>query len=152
MFILSNYYIEIAILLVLLITIIVYIIKYFKSSKIIRKSVQKAITKDGWLISGVDQQDQAIELRISDAQIDAARLGITIGRSAKLSELLIDDNSVSRRHARICYIGNDLYIEDLNSLNGSWVNNQALKPFKPLQVKSGETLVLGEIPMLFKKL
>lgn len=152
MFILSNYYIEISILLVLLITIIIYIIKYFKSSKTVRKSVQKAITKDGWLISGVDQQDQAIELRVSDAQISAAKLGMTIGRSTQLSELLIDDNSVSHRHARIRYIGNNLYIEDLNSLNGSWVNNQVLKPFEPLQVTSGETLVLGEIPMSFKRL
>lgn len=152
MFILSNYYIEISILLILLITIIVYIIKFFKSSKRVRKSLQKNITKDGWLISGIDQQDQAIELRVSDAQISAAKLGITIGRSAKLSELVIDDNSVSRRHARIRYIGNNLYIEDLNSLNGSWVNDEALKPFQPLQVKLDETLVLGEIPMSFKRL
>ena len=91
-------------------------------------------------------------MRISDVQLNAARLGITIGRSAKLSELLINDNSISHRHARISYIGNDLYIEDLNSRNGSWVNNQALKPFEKLQVQSGETLVLSEIPMSFKRL
>lgn len=147
MFILSNYYIEIGILLLLLITIIVYIKKYFESGKIFRKAAKNPITKDGWLISGAD-----IKLTISDVQLNAARLGITIGRSAKLSELLVNDDSVSRRHARISYIKNDLYIEDLNSLNGLWINNQALKPFEKLQVKSGETLVLGELPMSFKRL
>jgi len=110
MFILSNYYIEIGILLLLLITIIVYITKYFDSAKFVRKAGKVPITKDGWLISGVD-----IELRISDIQLNAARLGITIGRSAKLSELLVNDNSVSCRHARISYIKNDLYIEDLSA-------------------------------------
>jgi hypothetical protein len=147
MFILSNYYIEIGILLLLLITIIVYIKKYFGAAKFVRKAAKVAINKDGWLISGVD-----IELRISDVQLNAARLGITIGRSAKLSELLLHDDSVSHRHARISYIKNDLYIEDLNSLNGLWINNQALKPFEKLEVKSGETLVFGEIPMSFKRL
>ncbi len=147
MFILSNYYIEIGILLLLLITIIIYIIKYFKSGKILRKAAKVPITKDGWLISAVD-----IQWRISDDQLNAARLGITIGRSAKLSELVLNDDSVSHRHARISYIKNDLYIEDLNSLNGLWINNQALKPFEKLPVKSGETLVFGEIPMSFKRL
>jgi len=147
MFILSNYYIEIGILLLLLIIIIVYIKKYFGTDKFVRKAAKNPITKDGWLISGAD-----IKLTISDVQLNAARLGITIGRSAKLSELLVNDDSVSRRHARISYIKNDLYIEDLNSLNGLWINNQALKPFEKLQVKSGETLVLGELPMSFKRL
>ncbi len=147
MFILSNYYIEIAITAILLITIIVYINKYFESSKIIRKSAKNPITKDGWLISSAE-----IEWKISDAQLNAVKLGITIGRSARLSELLINNDSLSLRHARISSIGNDLYIEDLNSLNGSWINNEAIKPFKKLQVKSGETLVLGEIPMSFKRL
>jgi len=147
MFILSNYYIEIGILLLLLITIIVYIKKYFEPAAFFRKATKLPITKEGWLISGVD-----IELRISDVQLNAARLGITIGRSAKLSELLVNDDSVSHRHARISYIKNDLYIEDLNSINGSWINNEALKPFEKLQVQSGETLVLGEIPMSFKRL
>jgi len=147
MFILSNYYIELGILLLLLITIIVYITKYFKSTQFVRKARRVPITKDGWLISGAD-----IKLTISDVQLNAARLGITIGRSAKLSELLVHDDSVSHRHARISYIKNDLYIEDLNSLNGLWRNNQALKPFEKLQVQSGETLVLGEIPMSFKRL
>ncbi len=147
MFILSNYYIEIGILLLLFITIIVYIIKYFEPAKIFRKATKVAINKDGWLISGTD-----IKLTISDVQLNAARLGITIGRSAKLSELLINDDSVSHRHARIYYINNDLYIEDLNSLNGLWINNEALKPFEKVAVKSGETLVFGEIPMSFKRL
>ncbi len=105
MFILSNYYIEIGIFLLLLITIIVYI-----SAKFVRKAGKVAINKDGWLISGVD-----IELRISDVQLNAARLGITIGSSAKLSELLVNDDSLSHRHARISYIKNDLYIEDLSA-------------------------------------
>ncbi|WP_069471341.1 FHA domain-containing protein [Candidatus Marithrix sp. Canyon 246] len=147
MFILSNYYIEIGILLLILTITIVYITKYFESGKFVRKAAKNSITKDGWLISGAD-----IKLTISDVQLNAARLGITIGSSAKLSELLVHDNSVSHRHARISYIKNDLYIEDLNSFNGLWRNNQALKPFEKLQVQSGETLVLGEIPMSFKRL
>ncbi len=38
------------------------------------------------------------------------------------ADLTIDDIQLSRRHARIRPVGGALEIEDLGSLNGTWVN------------------------------
>lgn len=51
---------------------------------------------------------------------------IKIGRSQEC-ELKINDSSVSRMHARVIIDNGDVIIEDLNSANGTYVNNQRVK-------------------------
>jgi serine phosphatase RsbU (regulator of sigma subunit)/pSer/pThr/pTyr-binding forkhead associated (FHA) protein len=48
---------------------------------------------------------------------------IVIGRHPDC-EVQVDDGSVSRRHAQIVYIKPHYYLEDLNSRNGSMLNNE----------------------------
>jgi diguanylate cyclase (GGDEF)-like protein len=48
-----------------------------------------------------------------------------IGRSAR-SDLPIDQESVSRHHARITFDGRDYWIQDLNSTNGTFVGDAAI--------------------------
>ncbi len=54
---------------------------------------------------------------------------IKIGRSQEC-ELKINDSSVSRMHARVIIDNGDVIIEDLNSANGTYVNNQRVKQSK----------------------
>jgi two-component system cell cycle response regulator len=49
----------------------------------------------------------------------------TIGRSED-SPVRLHDEGVSRRHARILRIGNDVWLEDLESANGTRVNGDAI--------------------------
>ena len=56
--------------------------------------------------------------------------GITIGRSPDC-DIQIEESSVSSKHSRIEMIPNpivaaltDIYIEDLGSMNGTWVNDE----------------------------
>ncbi len=51
---------------------------------------------------------------------------VTIGRSAE-ADIIIQDNIVSRKHARVFKSGNKYYIEDLNSTNGVFVNGKKVK-------------------------
>ncbi len=48
---------------------------------------------------------------------------ISIGRS-KQSDLFLDNISVSRQHAKIKFIDNEFFIEDLNSSNGIYIKDQ----------------------------
>ena len=48
---------------------------------------------------------------------------IVIGRHPDC-EVQVDDGSVSRRHAQIVYVKPHYYLEDLNSRNGSMLNNE----------------------------
>lgn len=53
--------------------------------------------------------------------------------------------SVSRRHARILKQGNAVLIEDLGSVNGTFVNGERLAPYLPETLKDGDTLQLGKL-------
>ena len=68
-----------------------------------------------------------------------AQATFEIGRSSK-SDLPIDQESISRHHARITFDGQRHVIEDLGSTNGTFVNDQVVKR-QPL--KDGDQVKLG---------
>lgn len=54
------------------------------------------------------------------------RTGLVFGRDASCDHV-IRDHAASRRHARIWAANNQLFVEDLNSLNGTFLNGRAVK-------------------------
>jgi diguanylate cyclase (GGDEF)-like protein len=62
-----------------------------------------------------------------------------IGRSSR-SDLAIDQESISRHHARITFDGQRHVIEDLGSTNGTFVNDQNLKR---CLLKDGDQVKVG---------
>jgi hypothetical protein len=122
----------------------------WKRTKVEKKSIPKKIDKKSWLLSGIENSN--IHIVVNEAQLQQAQpFGLIIGRSPKLSELVIDDKTISRCHARISYKQNQLYIEDMNSLNGSKLNDDTLTPFKPMKLNSGSILTLGKVKLLYEK-
>ncbi len=67
-----------------------------------------------------------------------------LGRSAQ-NEVVIEDPSLSRHHARLEFQNGKATIEDLGSLNGTMVNGVRLQGIHPL--KSGDQLVLGTVSL-----
>jgi pSer/pThr/pTyr-binding forkhead associated (FHA) protein len=61
-----------------------------------------------------------------------------------------DKAGVSRRHARLVRRGYDIYLEDLGSTNGTYVNERRLPPNKPIQVRQGDTVNLGLLRVTFR--
>ncbi|MFR3876862.1 MAG: FHA domain-containing protein [Collinsella sp.] len=51
---------------------------------------------------------------------------VTIGRERSVSDIALRDPNVSRRHAQLTFTGSDWSIEDLNSTNGTLVNNRRI--------------------------
>jgi hypothetical protein len=64
---------------------------------------------------------------------------IHIGRSNDLDMVLAED-MVSRRHARIAFQGDDIYIEDLASTNGTFVNGEKIKRSR---LREGDRVLIG---------
>ena len=59
------------------------------------------------------------------------RREITIGRSSD-SDLVINDDYASTHHAKLVQVENDWVIQDLNSTNGTFVNNQRVSVPTPV--------------------
>lgn len=57
--------------------------------------------------------------------------GLTVGRDSAC-EVKLDDDSVSRRHAKLRYSGNEVWVDDLESTNGVFVNEQRVNGSKAL--------------------
>ena len=61
----------------------------------------------------------------------------------------IDDVTVSRNHASIEIINEDVKIYDNNSTNGVYVNNDLIENHS--NIKSGDKLQIGKFQLLFTK-
>ena len=79
---------------------------------------------------------------------------VTIGRLDPASASFPDvdlttddalDRGVSRRHAKIIQRGHEVFIEDLGSMNGTFVNRKKLTPHLPEALRNGDQLQLGKL-------
>jgi adenylate cyclase len=57
------------------------------------------------------------------------------------------DNAVSRRHAKLFFKNYDFYIEDLGSVNGTWLNDQKIKKAK---LSPGDQIGIGRNLLIFE--
>lgn len=66
---------------------------------------------------------------------------ITIGRENTMSEYLLVKSYVSRSHARVTKVNNELFIENLSNTNFTYVNNKKITEKTKLQ--DGDEIGLG---------
>ncbi len=64
---------------------------------------------------------------------------IVIGRSSELDMVLVED-MVSRRHAKITVTGGQIFLQDLGSTNGSFVNGEKIKRAR---LGEGDRILIG---------
>lgn len=60
------------------------------------------------------------------------------------------EQGVSRRHARITQRGGQFFLEDLNSVNGTLLNQRRIPANSPLPLRSGDHVMLGRLGMTFE--
>jgi len=70
---------------------------------------------------------------------------LTIGRSPH-SDLFLDDVTVSRHHARVIRDENGYLVEDLNSLNGTYINRKRIERHR---LSHGDELQIGKFKLAF---
>jgi hypothetical protein len=71
---------------------------------------------------------------------------VTIGRHPD-SDIFLDDITVSRRHAEVCYRDGGFWAHDVGSLNGTYVNRQMMSQDQLLA--SGDEVQVGKFRLLF---
>ena len=70
---------------------------------------------------------------------------MTIGRSPD-AEVFLDDVTVSRNHARVVRRREELYLDDLGSLNGTYVNRHRIESHK---LANGDELQVGKYKLTY---
>jgi len=95
--------------------------------------------------------DRGCDLKTLDVEQMSDTKGLVIGRDGNISHCPIKDPSISSRHCRLMLAEGVLYIEDLNSTNGTILNGEEVEPFQPTQIEHGDELLIGDIKALLVK-
>ena len=78
------------------------------------------------------------------------KITTTVGRHHH-SDVVIDDPSISRRHAEITYSGEGYFVSDIGSKNGTFVNQDNIgKSQRRLENGDEITFGPGEIALIFQ--
>jgi FHA domain len=74
---------------------------------------------------------------------------LTIGRDKNV-ELVLTDPEVSRRHARLETQGGVVFVRDLESSNGTFLNGQRLR--SAIETREGDTIDVGTTRLIVEQL
>ena len=88
-----------------------------------------------------------------NSQINISHYPFTIGKDNSC-DLILQNPIVSRLHCRINYNIDDInsptyYLEDLNSTNGTYINNTPVTPYQKCNLKSGDNISFGHLTYIF---
>lgn len=105
--------------------------------------------------------EQAIKILLRDQNVtidipEPGEEGLIIGRRHKQAQVDIDldpygalNAGVSRRHARLTCQGAEWFIDDLESLNGTYVNKKKVTPDTPVRLKNGDLIQCSKLSFIF---
>ena len=82
--------------------------------------------------------------------IDLNRLPITVGKLAGSVDMVIPDQSLSRRHVKFSREGNRICMTDLNSTNGTFLNGLRLEPNTSEMLEPGDEIRLGKLKFIYR--
>src|SRR5260221_3527867 len=89
-----------------------------------------------------------------DGPIESYQLeksSVAIGRSPG-NDIVIDTNAISRYHISLAYKDQQVVLEDLESVNGTYVDGTRIKAHEPLTLRGGEEIQLGDIRVIYQPL
>ena len=68
---------------------------------------------------------------------------VSIGSGAS-ADIVIKDSGISRLHARIIREGEMYFIKDMNSTNGTWINDRRISVYELCPIKNGDVIKLAK--------
>ena len=78
------------------------------------------------------------------------KLPCILGKMVEWSDIVLRDQSISRMHARIFEENGELYLQDLNSTNGSYINNLELESNEIVKLKIGDEITFGNLRYIYE--
>ena len=98
------------------------------------------------LLAGETSSGQPVSVKLPGRLL--AGEGAVIGRSPRNATFLIDDETLSREHARMSVEAEaGLRIQDLGSTNGTRLNGRRLQPETPASVANEDVIELGGVKL-----
>ena len=94
------------------------------------------------LLEGADDRGRNVVIKIDAAQLGSPN-GVIVGRNPAHAGIVLDHAEASREHFRLTAHGNDLFIEDLDSTNGTFVNRAVIATGQRFRLSPGDEVGVG---------
>lgn len=94
-------------------------------------------------IRGLYRENGELAMRIE-------KLPFVIGKKKEEADYVLEDHSVSRIHARILEENGSIYLEDLNSTNGTFKNGLRMQPYEKRRLEKNDELCFGKVEFVFR--
>ena len=94
------------------------------------------------LLEGRDTEGRAVVVKIG-AELLGSPEGVVVGRSPARAGAVIDHQEASRAHFRLTVEDGTLFIADLHSTNGTYVNGNEAGTDEPVPLANGDEIGVG---------
>lgn len=82
--------------------------------------------------------------------VSITKFPFVVGKRKEDTDYVLSDYSASRVHARFVEEKDGIYLEDLNSTNGTFKNGLRLQPYEKRKIESEDTLRFGKSVYVYK--
>lgn len=89
--------------------------------------------------------------QVPQEQVIVGPNGLSVGRGSA-NDLVIRQTQISKEHIRLFWQNGDLLVEDLDSTNGTTVNEERLTPHVPFRLQPGDTIHLGKHVLIVEEI
>lgn len=107
------------------------------------------------LLNGEAELVEKILLKSKDREkyqdIQLSDFPFSIGKLKKNVDYCLEQEVISRYHAKITKEGESYYITDLNSTNGTYVNQEELQTYEKKEIQFGDQITFANITYQFLK-
>lgn len=105
---------------------------YMEQKPILGETIHRLLSEEGKLLATLEQPSY------------------TIGKKRGEADLVLNDLSISRLHARIVKETDGYYLEDMNSTNGTFKNGLQLQPYEKRKLEEGDEITLGKMTIIYR--
>jgi hypothetical protein len=108
------------------------------------KNAEKDVPENGIALY-LTNHERPFDVRTDDDFILGRKTAQTLGKVVDLAPFNAFSMGVSRQHARIQRVEDAYLVTDLNSTNGTWLNEKRLTPDRPVPLPNAAQLRLGSL-------
>lgn len=127
-----------------------------KLDAIVSSNQQKSVSNTVILAAGNDDNThKLIYTGVGNGEdISLTHYPFVIGKTESCSAKLTN-SAISRLHAKLSLLpvdddSHDIFVEDLNSTNGTLLNNNPLTPYEKYPITSGDYITFGHLTYIFR--
>ncbi len=117
--------------------------RFIKKSE--KTVVQDTCVNETTLLKNIKNSGTLESVQTEYSDIVLYKNNLIIGRNSELADAVITSMNIGKIHAEIILEGEKVYIRDLNSLNGTYINDARVQVYSLVEIKNGDKLMFADI-------